>query len=169
MIMEEIENFSRFNVCFFTGLVTAVEEITVYPDSGNVFEQDIHFQFENGMTLSIQDNDTLCNQGDLGKEKQIQLMAAVYSPIEKCSDTNLELGFYYNPVNKWHSPTIRGIIKRIYISSVQKMIPFRRYVTFDIGIGEILLVLDERHDFSKLHEGDCLLIEGGLLALLDIK
>jgi|WetSurMetagenome_2_1015567.scaffolds.fasta_scaffold382999_1 hypothetical protein len=167
--MVETENFSRFNLPYFTGRVIAVEEITVNPDSGAVFEQDIHFQFKNGMTLSIQDNDALGNQGDLGKEKQVQLMAAVYSPIEKCSDTNPELGFYYNPVNKWHEPTIRGIIKRIFIPSVQKMIPFRRYVTFDIGIGEILLVLDERHDFSILHEGDCLLVEGGLLALLDIK
>jgi len=161
---------SKLNIDFLKGRIIDVIPITYDDDTGSIWEQDIDFQLESGTIINISDNDVGCKKEDIGQEKRIQMMTALRMSIEKCQSHTSEIGIFLNPDNPDYSPIICGMIKKMIEPSEEKYKQFRRYATLDIGIGQILLVLfkDHKEDFSVFHEGDCVVIKGGGLTVLQV-
>jgi len=168
--MVESKFISQFNLIFFKGRITDVLPVSVDSNTGSIYEQDILFQLENGITIPLSDNDLACNKKDIGQEIKIQMINGFRTSIEMCSNDNLEIGIFPNPINPEFSPTLRGTIEKIIESSEEKYKSFMRYATLDVGIGKILIIIhkDHKEDFSIFHEGDCVVIKGGRLDLLKV-
>jgi len=162
--MLERVDISKLNISFLKGRVIEVYHLAVDPNTGNVYEQDIDFQLENGTIINISDNDLGFKKEDIGQEKSVKMMTAFRISIEKCSSDNPEIGIFLNPLNQYQSPKICGIIRKIVEPSEEKYRQFERYATLDVGIGQIFLVLfkDHKEDFSIFHEGDCVSFIGRL-------
>jgi hypothetical protein len=162
--MLESEDILKFNISFLTGRVIDVEPITFDSDTGDIWEQDILFQLNTGITIPLSDNDLGCKKEDIGQEKSIQIATAFRTSIEICGNSNSKMGIFPNRIYPGHSPKICGVIKKIVEPSEERYKQFRRYATLDVGIGQILLVLfkDHKEDFSIFHEGDCVSFTGRL-------
>jgi hypothetical protein len=170
MTLSMSEFVSQFNLSFFKGRIIDVEPITVNSNTGNIFEQDIDFQLENGIVIPISDNDLGCKKDDIGHEKRIQIANGARNSIRKCDSDNPKFGIFPNPINPGHSPTICGIILRMIESPEEKNKLFKRHAILDVGIGQIWVIIwkDHKEDFSTFHEGDCVLITDGLLDVIKV-
>jgi len=164
MTKAESDFLSQFHLSFFKGRVINVEPVTYDHDTGVIWEQDIDFQLENGITIPLSDNDLGCKLEDIGKEKRIQMITAFHSIIEKCDSDNPEIGISLDPPNPRNSPKISGIIRKIVEPPEEKYRPYMRYAALDVGIGQILIELykDHKGDFSVFREGDCISFTGRL-------
>jgi len=158
------EIISKLNISFLKGRVIDVLPTTYDSDTGVIWEQDILFQLNTGITIPLSDNDLGCKKEDIGQEKSIQMMTAFRRSIHKCGSANPKIGIFLNPFNSVHSPKICGVLQKIVEPSEERYKQFRRYAILDVGIGQILLVLfkDYKENFSLFREGDCVSFTGRL-------
>lgn len=168
--MSENDFISQLNFSYFKGRITDVIPLSVDSNTGNIYEQEIIFQLENGMPITLSDNDLHCKKENIGQEKCIKMANAFRVSLEKCGNNNLKKGIFPSPSDQVHSPMICGIIKKIFEPSEEKKRFSRRYAILDIGIGQIMIVIwkDHKEDFTIFHEGDCIFIKSGRLDLLSI-
>ena len=136
--MLDNEIISKLNISFLKGRVIDVLPTTYDSDTGAIWEQDILFQLNTGITIPLSDNDLGCKKEDIGQEKSIQMMTAFRTSIEICRSDNPVIGIFPTPDDPDNSPIICGIIRKIVEPSEEKYKRFERYATLDVGIGQTL-------------------------------
>jgi hypothetical protein len=168
--MSERELLFQFDFDFFKGQIVDVIPVSI-DDDGICHEQDIVFKMDNGLIISLSDNDFQCEKENIGQKKSIRIIISVLrESIEKCKHKNPQMGFFPYPLDQGTIANICGMIDKIFEPGEDKYKQFRRYAILDIGIGKICVIIFKRgfEDLTQFHEGDCVLIEGGGLTLLQV-
>jgi hypothetical protein len=169
--MSEREFLLQMNFNFFKGQIIDVIPVSV-DDNGISHEQDIVFKLDNGLIISISDNDFQCEKENIGQRKSIRIIISVLrESIEKCKNDSPHMGIFPYPLDQGTIANICGKIDKIIEPVEDKYKQFRRYAILDIGFGKICILIfkKEFESFPHFHEGDCIWIKGGGLTLLQLE